>query len=322
MLMSRVHTLWQLYIALGVIAAAGMSAAYVPCNATVVRWFTRRRGLALSITSSGASFGMFIFPPLATTLITTYGWRRTYLILGLLAVAGVVSCAIFIARDPEEMGLHPDGEPTPEVPISVAVGENSHSENWTLAEAQRTRAFWLLNAIFTLTWLVVFMPMVHIVPFAIDLGISHFLAAMTISVIGFAGFAGRLAIGPISDRLGRKHTLGLCLLLQALAFLGFRTSTGLSLLYAAAAVFGFSYGGVTALFPALIGDFFGRMAIGAIVGFIFALAGSPAAFGPLIAGYMYDATKGYNGAFLLSASLNLAAFALLFILKKPSRAAL
>jgi OFA family oxalate/formate antiporter-like MFS transporter len=321
MLMSRVHALWQLYIVLGVIAAAGMSAAYVPCNATVVRWFTRRRGLALSITSSGASFGMFIFPPLATTLISTYGWRGTYLILGLLAVAGLVSCAMFIVRDPEKMGLHPDGELTPGDLTTVAIGENSYGENWTLAEAQRTRAFWLLNVIFTLTWLVVFMPMVHIVPFAIDLGISHFLAAMTISVIGFAGFAGRLAIGPISDRLGRVRTLGLCLLLQALAFLGFTTSTGLSLLYSAAAVFGFSYGGVTALFPALIGDFFGRIAIGAIVGFIFALAGSPAAFGPLIAGYMYDATKSYNGAFVLSASLNLAALALLFALKKPSRAA-
>jgi MFS family permease len=106
-----------------------------------------------------------------------------------------------------------------------------------------------------------------------------------------------------------------------LSFLGFTASTSLSLLYTAAAVFGFSYGGVTALFPALIGDFFGRLAIGAIVGFIFALAGSPAAFGPLIAGYMYDATKSYNGAFVLSASLNLAALALLFALKKPSRAA-
>ncbi len=321
MLMSRVRALWQLYLVLGFVAAAGMSAAYVPCNATVVRWFTRRRGLALSITSSGASFGMFIFPPLATTLIAAYGWRRTYLILGLMAVAGLVFCAMFIVRDPEKMGLHPDGDSTAEVSATVTAGDDSYGENWTLAEAQRTRTFWLLNAIFALTWLVVFMPMVHIVPFAIDLGIAHFLAAMTISVIGFAGFAGRLAIGPISDRLGRVQTLGLCLSLQALSFVGFMASTGLSLLYPAAAVFGFSYGGVTALFPALIGDFFGRLAIGAIVGFIFALAGSPAAFGPLIAGYTYDATKSYNSAFVLSASLNLAALALLFALKKPSRAA-
>jgi MFS family permease len=92
-------------------------------------------------------------------------------------------------------------------------------------------------------------------------------------------------------------------------------------LYPVAAVFGFSYGGVTALFPALIGDFFGRIAIGAIVGFIFALAGSPAAFGPLIAGYMYDATKSYDGAFVLSAILNLAALLLVLALKKPRRPA-
>jgi len=59
-LMSRVQALWQIYVSLGLVAAAGMSAAYVPCNATVVRWFTQRRGLALSITSSGASFGNFL----------------------------------------------------------------------------------------------------------------------------------------------------------------------------------------------------------------------------------------------------------------------
>jgi OFA family oxalate/formate antiporter-like MFS transporter len=315
-LVSRVHSLWHLYVALGIIAAAGMSAAYVPCNATVVRWFTVRRGLALSITSSGASFGMFVFPPLATGLIARYGWRGAYLILGIIAAIAIISCATFIVRDPEEMGLQPDGHPPDLQPNRITANVSVGAE-WTLPEAKRTVAFWLLTTIFALTWLVVFMPMVHIVPFAVDLGISEFRAAMTISVIGFAGFAGRLAIGPISDRLGRVQTLGLSLLLQALAFLGFIFSTGLSMLYPSAAVFGFSYGGVTALFPALIGDFFGRLAVGAIVGFIFAVAGSPAAFGPLIAGYLYDVTKSYTIAFELSAALNIAALLLLFFLQRP-----
>ncbi len=319
MLMSRVHTLWQLYAVLGVVAASGMSAAYVPCNATVVRWFTLKRGMALSMTSSGASFGMFIFPPLATALITAYGWRETYSIMGLLAIIAIGACATFVVRDPEKMGLYSDGQPPQETSPSEMAPAISFADDWTLATARRTSAFWLLNVIFALTWLVVFMPMVHIVPFAVDLGISGFRAAMTISVIGFAGFAGRLAIGPISDRLGRVPTLGLSLFLQALAFIGFTFSTGLALLYPAAAVFGFSYGGVTALFPALIGDFFGRAAIGAIVGFIFALAGSPAAFGPLIAGYMYDAFHSYSAAFVMSAALNLVALLLLFGLKKPRR---
>jgi MFS transporter, OFA family, oxalate/formate antiporter len=317
-LVGQVRALWHFYVVFGLIAASGMSAAYVPCNATVVRWFTLKRGLALSITSSGASFGMFIFPPLATALIAAYGWRRSYAILGLLAIFTIISCAAFIVGDPETMGLDPDGQaPLP----SHDVLDNSFSDDWTLAEARRTSAFWLLNVIFALTWLVVFMPMVHIVPFAVDLGISHFRAAMTISVIGFAGFAGRLAIGTISDRFGRLLTLGMCLLLQALSFVGFTISSGLSLLYLSAAVFGFSYGGVTALFPALVGDFFGRAAVGAIVGFIFALAGSPAAFGPLIAGYIYNATNSYHAAFELSAELNVAALLLIFLLKKPRRSA-
>ncbi|MGA2410581.1 MAG: MFS transporter [Candidatus Binataceae bacterium] len=320
MLMSRVHAQWQLYIVLGVLAASGMSAAYVPCNATVVRWFTVKRGLALSMTSSGASFGMFIFPPLATALITAYGWRESYLILGLLAVIGIGACAAFIVRDPEQMSLLPDGEPPREAQPDESAPMIAFAEDWTLASAKRTPAFWRLNVIFALTWLVVFMPMVHIVPFAADLGINRFRAAMTISVIGFAGFGGRLLIGPISDRMGRAPALGLSLFLQALAFIGFTFSTGLALLYPAAAVFGFSYGGVTALFPALIGDFFGRAAIGAIVGFIFAMAGSPAAFGPLIAGYLYDATHSYSVAFMLSAALNLMALMLLLGLKKPRRA--
>ncbi len=320
MLMSRVHALWHLYIVLGVIAASGMSAAYVPCNATVVRWFTLKRGLALSITSSGASFGVFIFPPLTTALITAYGWRATYLILGLLAVFAIICCATFIVRDPETMGLHPDGLSPQEPPPDPATMDMPLRADWTLAEARRTAPFWLLTLIFSLTWLVVFMPMVHIVPFAIDLGISRFRAAMTISIIGFAGFVGRLSIGTISDRSGREPTLAVCLLLQALAFLGFTISTGLGLLYPAAAVFGFSYGGITALFPAVIGDFFGRIAVGTIVGFIFALAGSQAAFGPLIAGYIYNATNSYSAAFELSAALNVAALLLTLLLTKPQRA--
>jgi len=316
-LMSQVRALWQIYLFLGLIAASGMSAAYVPCNATVVRWFTQRRGLALSITSSGASFGNFLFPPLVAVLIAAYGWRKTYLLLGLVGVSFIGLCSAFFVRDPEKMKLYPDGRRPPErVPSSIVDG-GEITADWTLASAKRTTAFWLLNAIFTLTWLVVFMPMVHIVPFAVDLGISSVRAAMTISVIGLAGFAGRLLLGPISDRLGRIPALGLCLFLQAVSFLAFIFTTGLASLYPAAAVFGFSYGGATALFPAIVGDFYGRTAVGSIVGFIFALAGSPAAFGPLIAGYVYQVTGHYHAAFMLSAGLNVVALLLLLLLKKP-----
>jgi MFS family permease len=233
----------------------------------------------------------------------------------------LTGCSCLLVQTPETIGLRPDGlEENPFI-AQPLTSELAEERSYTLVEARRTGAFWLLNAIFTLTWLVVFMPMVHLVPFATDMGVSAFAAAMTISVIGFAGFVGRLGIGPLSDRCGRIVSLGVCLLLQALSFAGFTISSGAVMLYVSAAVFGFSYGGVTALFPALLGDFFGRAQIGAIVGFIFALAGSPAAFGPLIAGLIYDAAHSYTLAFDLSAALNFTALVLLFFLKRPQELA-
>lgn len=321
-MMSSVRALWQVYLFLGFIAATGMSAAFVPCNATVVRWFTRRRGLALGIASSGASFGNFIFPPLIAALISAYGWRQAYLFLGLGGLVLLNLLAVPVIRDPERMGLEPDGflannsDPRSTglpLPASGPVLE------WTLAEARHASTFWLLTALFTCTWLVVFLPLVHLAPFATDLGIPQVRAAMTLSMIGLAGFVGRLTTGPISDRVGRKKALGLCLLLQALSFIAFIFSTGLGLLYPASALFGLSYGGTSVLFPAIVGDYFGRQAVGSIVGFIFALAGSTAAFGPALAGYVYDATGRYTTAFALSALLNTAAFLLLLALKKPER---
>jgi MFS transporter, OFA family, oxalate/formate antiporter len=107
---------------------------------------------------------------------------------------------------------------------------------------------------------------------------------------------------------------------HTLDILPFAVLKALFLLYLSAGLFGLSYGGVIALFPALIGDYFGRIAVGAIVGFILAIAGAPAAFGPLIAGYLFDFTPSYRLAFELSAILNLLALSLIFFLRKPQLA--
>ena len=320
-LLSRADALWHLYLWLGCVAAPGMSAAFVPCNATVVRWFTRRRGLALGLSASGASFGNFVVPPLAAGLIGLYGWRDAYLLLGLGGGAVIVSCALLTVRDPEARGLYPDGvEPTvvsPAAPVEPDPAAEAR-DTWTLASARRTLPFWLLMGVFTSTWLVIFLPLVHVVPFAVDLGVPRVQAATLISAIGLAGFAGRLIAGPLSDRCGRMGTLAACLGLEVVAFGGLALSTDWSALSASAFLFGLGYGGSTALFPAIVGDFYGRTAVGAIVGFFFSLAGSAAAVGPLAAGYIYDAYGGYRLAFVLSAVLNLAGIAFLWFVKKPS----
>jgi MFS family permease len=312
--MALVTELWQPYVFYGVVAAIGMGTAYVPCNGTVVKWFTRRRGLAVGLASSGGSMGTFVIPPLAQLAVGALGWRGAYLLLGVIVFTVLTSAAPLLRRDPESMGLRPDGDAAPPAATRVVAGGGL-----TLAEAMRTRTFWLLAIAFAATWIPVFIPLVHLVPLARDLGHAPMHAAAGVSVMGAGAVLGRLLMGLVSDRIGRRPTIALGMGLQAGAFAAFTVAHALPSLYAAALLYGFSYGTVSTNFPAIVGDFFGRAHAGTIVGSLFALAGCMAAWGPLLAGASYDASGGYGPAFLLSAALNLIAVGLLARCRPPRR---
>lgn len=312
--MSLVTRLWQPYVLYGGVAALGMGTAYVPCNTTVVKWFVRRRGLAVGLASSGGSVGTFLLPPLAQLLVAAVGWRTAYVIFGAAIFVVLNLVARVMRRDPESVGLHPDGDPAP-----VAAG--AVERGWPLGRAMRSRAFWMLAAAFSATWIPVFIPLVHIVPFARDLGYPALTGAWVVSTLGIGAVAGRLVMGALSDRIGRKTAVGIAMALQAAAFLGFLLAgRGPALLFGAALVFGYSYGATSTLFPAIVGDYFGRGQAGALVGVLFALAGSMAGWGPLIAGALYDATGGYDLTWLLAAALNVLALGLLALSRPPREA--
>ncbi len=312
--MSLVTELWQPYLLYGGVAALGMGTAYVPCNTTVVKWFVQRRGLAVGLASSGGSAGTFALPPLAQLLVTAVGWRTAYVVFGAAIFVVLTLVACVMRRDPESVGLHPDGAPAP-----AAAG--AAERGWPLARAWRTRAFWMLGAAFSATWIPVFVPLVHIVPFARDLGYSALTGAWVVSTLGIGAVAGRLVMGGVSDRLGRRATLAIGMALQAVGFLGFLAAArGPLVLFADTFVFGYSYGTVSTLFPAIVGDFFGRGQTGAIVGFLFALAGAMAGWGPLIAGALHDATGSYGIMWVVGAVFNLLGVALLALSRAPREA--
>jgi MFS transporter, OFA family, oxalate/formate antiporter len=310
------RSLWQVYLTLGIVAAIGMSATWVPCNATVVRWFARRRGLAVGVASTGGATGNVVVPPLAAGLVALIGWRTTLPVLAVVAAATMLVCARSLIRDPEQIGLHPDGHSQPPEATATSLADE---DSYTAAEARRTGAFWCVFALYALSWIAVFVPFAHIVAFAEDLGHASLAASLLLSAIGLGGVAGRLTAGPLSDRIGRRPTLVLLLALEVVAFIGFATAQGLWLLYPAAAVFGAGYGGSTAILPALVGDQFGRRSAGAIVGQIFAGAGAMAAIGPYVAAAIYDATSSYRVAFLLSGACNVVALVLASLLRPPRR---
>jgi MFS family permease len=313
--MSRTTALWQPYVLYGIVAALGMSTAYVPCAATVARWFVKRRGLALGLTSAGISAGAFALPPAAYYLVSRVGWRWAYVIFGGAILISLNLVARFMRRDPESLGLAPDGTRAVERPAA----ERAVAETWTVGDAMQTFAFWMLLATFAATWAPVFIPLVHLIPLARGLGIAPLAATTAVSALGVADFCGRLLTGAASDRLGRRPTLAAGLALQAAAFAVLAAAGGLKALYTGAMLFGFSYGAVSTMFPAMVADFFGRARAGSLVGVFFAAAGATSAVGPLAAGWIYDRSGSYDPALWMSAGFNALALVLLAVTRPPVR---
>jgi MFS family permease len=310
--MTLVTRLWEPYVLYGVVAALGMGTAYVPCNTTVVKWFARRRGLAVGLASTGASLGTFALPPVAQAIVDAAGWRAAFAAFGTGVFAALALAAPVMRREPRSMGLRPDGDTATAAPPAAR-----QPGGWSLGDAMGTRAFWLIAAAFTATWLAVFIPLVHLVPFARDLGYNAGTGAWLVSALGAGAVGGRLVMGPVSDRIGRKPAIVTAMVIQALAFLGFASVQGLDALVVTSVAFGYSYGTISALFPAIVGDFFGPDHAGSLVGFLFMLAGSLAAWGPLIAGLVYDATGGYGLIFHTAAAANVLAAGLVGLAHAP-----
>jgi MFS transporter, OFA family, oxalate/formate antiporter len=297
------------------LAAMGMSTAYVPCNATVARWFEARRGLAVGLAMSGAGVGIFVCPPLVAMLLAHAGWRRAYFVLGVgLALAlGLIAC--LLVRDPRDRGLRPYGAAPARAPAGVV------EDGWPVERAIRHRSFGLLLVVYAATWIPVFMPLVHLVPLARDLGLSPLIGATALSTLGAGSLAGRLGMGAVSDAIGRRPALAISLGLQALAFAGLAGATDVTALYAAAAVYGLAYGAVSTLMPALVADFYGPAHAGSLVGLCFGLAGPGSGLGPVLGGWLFDRTGTYAWAFGFGAALNVLALSLVLALRPPDRRA-
>ena len=309
--MALVRSLWQPYVVYGVVGGIGMGTAYVPCHSTVVKWFARRRGLAVGVASAGASLGTFVLPVVAHRLVVTAGWRAAYVVFGIVVLAALALSATVMRRDPRSLGLRPDGDDTP--PPS-----GPPARSWGLRRALRSGAFWLVAAAFTATWLAVFIPLVHLVPFARDLGFDAGTGAWLVSALGAGAVAGRLVMGAVSDVVGRRPAIVGAMAMQGLAFLGFSSAQSLHALAVTTIAFGFAYGTVSALFPAIVGDFFGPEQAGSLVGFLFAFSGALAAWGPLGAGLAYDITGSYVPVFVAAAVSSIVGGVLLGLARAPT----
>jgi len=310
LLMSQISVLWQLYLFYGVIIAIGMSGAWVPLISTVPKWFVKRRGLMTGIVTSGSGIGTILLSLAASRLISVYGWRISYMIVGSGVLVLLMLAAQFLRRDPQQVGQLPYGE-------DEVKGEslNSQAREFSLQEAIQTGQFWLVCVIFFFFGFNLYTIMVHIVPHAIDLGISPIIAANIIVIIGGVNAVGRIIIGYSSDRIGVKPSLLISFILMGTALLWVMVAKEVWMFYLFAIIFGFGYGGLAALTSTVTAELFGLRSLGAIVGvvmFSFTLGG---AIGPLLAGSIFDISGSYKPAFLACAALSATGIILSSVLK-------
>jgi len=294
--MSQINSLWQVYLIWALFIGVSNSCVWAPLISTIPKWFARQRGIAVGITVTGFSLGGIIWPPLAQWLISGYGWRQAFLILGLVAFIIIIPLAQFMKHSPQRIGLRPYGESgTLEDKKSLA----SAVSGLSLAQAIKTSRFWLFGLIefcFFFSWGVI---NVHIVPCAIDIGISAIVAASILSIIAGISVISRLSMGFISNRVGGRLLLSICLALATLALIWLLFAKETWMFYLFAIIFGLAYGGYETVEMLIPSELFGVKSLGAILGAIFLLGAIAMALGPILAGVIFDITGSYGLAFLI-----------------------
>ena len=309
-LMSRISTIWQLYLVFGVITGAGMSGLFVPMISTVARWFVKRRGMMTGIVLSGASLGLIIMPPLASWLIITYGWRTSYTIIGLIAMIVIILATQFIKRAPAQVGQLPDGENRVK-----AESLDLLARSLSLREAIHTRQLWLLCAVFGCLWFSTMAIWVHIVIHAIDLGIPAISAASILAIMGVAGIAGRVLIGSLTDRIGHKSALLIGFTLVSASLLWLLVAKELWALYLFAVIFSFGTAGLVVLETPLIARLFGLGSLGVIMGSVEFVSVTLSIPSSIVTGYIFDIRDSYQLAFLICVGVSVIGLMLSLLLR-------
>lgn len=303
--------LMQVYLAYGLGIGLGIGCSYVPSVGTVQRWFSRRRGFASGLAVSGIGFGTLLTPLLAALLIGTVGWRQAYIVLGVFSAVVGIAMALLIVNDPRNKGLAPDDGPT------LPASSSAIPEGTDLRTAIRSRPFIALYLSGLIASFGLFVPFVHLVPFATDQGMSAGQGAFLLGMIGVGSTLGRFLLGNIADRMGRHPALILAFAGMAVTLLIWLVSDTLIPLAIFGLTFGTFYGGFVALMPALLMDYFGGRHISSIIGVLYTSVALGTLIGPTAAGYAYDLTQNYTLAIIGSIVANLIGAGIILTLRRP-----
>ena len=292
----------------------------IPIAASVVvaRWFIKKRGRATGMLSFCHTGGMILFPAVASLVIHLHNWQVAWFVLGILVLTiSLIPVSLLIIQVPEDVGLSPDGEKLNTSTIDNKKEQYLDEPTWSLAEAVKTPALWILAFATGLVYFIQSGTNLHQGAYFIDQGLNKGTSNLAIvsSAIGAAG--GSLIWGWTSEKLPIRYVFGAVGLLMGIS-IGLFTLVDTSIeAYIYAFLFGAAVGGIIVVPPVAYADYFGRKSLGAIRGLTEPFLALGQAIGSVLSGVIFDITGTYKGAFILYAFLGLAVTFLLLFAKPP-----
>ena len=321
--LSTMQTLLGFYLAFTASRIADQGGVKIGASVSMGKWFQRYRGRATGLVFFAETAGVIALAPLTQLVIALWGWRSAWQGLGaVMLLVGVIPCALWVRRQPEDLGLAVDGDRPDAAEGSgqneqrgVEVGEQS----LTLKEAARRPIFWMALGALFLGSTATAGPGLHLIPYLTEQGINVTAAVAAISVMSISGAVGALLAGVVADRVHPRWVMVSLYLVSAGSLVLLVTTDTMFETYCYAILTGLANTGLNTLAPLMWASDYGRGHLGAIHGVGRAAQVLGFAVGPLAAGIAYDTTGGYREAFLVMAGITLVAAALMAMARTRPR---
>ncbi len=316
-LTALVRNLWEFALVYGVLLPLGLAVTGpVIASGVVARWFSARRGTALSLLGSASMTGMSLLVPLVTWLILTSGWRTTYVFIAGAVLVGMLPLSLWVIRDsPESMGLTPDGTTA----ASKITGTGAR-ERVSATTAMQTLAFWQLAGSFFTCGFSMSLLSAHGIPMLTDHGYTPMFASWALGVLGGSAIGCTVMLGALSDRFGRRPVLAAIYAGRVLIFAGFfLIRDNPAAILTVAVLGGITMAGTGSMTSALTADIWGRFSVSPVLGVIFLVHQTGAAIGSSLAGVLFETTGGYGAAFALACAFLMGASVVALKIDRGSR---
>jgi len=317
---STISRLWQFHLYYGFLTSLGAGgAAMVTAAAMTSRWFATRRALVMGLAGAAVSAGQLLVLPLAAQIEIWYGWRWSFVGMGLLLLGLVLPVtALLFRNDPADAGVRPFGSGVGEEAAAVT----DLSRTTSLGDAARQPGFWLLaGSFFVCGYTSTGLIGVHLIPHAVDHGFPLMAASGAMGLMGGMNVVGTTLSGYVCDRYGRRVPLALYYFLRGLSLFFLPMVTDVTELNLFAIVFGLNYISTVPPTSMLTADLFGRRSVGMLFGWIFLAHQIGAGLASYVGGLVFDLTGTYTPAFLSAGVLGLVAAGMVLAIREPDRSA-